>query len=80
MCFVLWRILWGGRGEATSDPLENAKTFGPTLGDLKATLLMQTPWFLKDTLTVRPGDELEPNVQSQVFANATVVLSNAFLA
>ena len=52
----------GNGGEATYDPLENAKTFGPTLGDLKATLLMQTPWFLKDTLTVRPGDAPEPNV------------------
>ena len=59
---MLWRILSGGRGEATYDPLENAKTFGPTLGDLEATLFMQTQWFLKDTLTVRPGDAPEPNV------------------
>ena len=49
----------GGKGVATYDLLENAKTFGPTLGDLNATLLMQTPWLLKDTLNVCPGDEPE---------------------
>ena len=81
MCFMLWRILrGGGRGEATYDPLESAKTFGPTLGDLKATLFMQTQWFLKDTLTVRPGDAPEPSVSSQGCANVTVVHSNTFLA
>ena len=57
--YALEDSMGGQWGEATYDPLENAKTFGPTLGDLNATLLMQTPWLLKDTLNVCPGDEPE---------------------
>ena len=60
--YALEDSMEGNGGESAYDPPENAKTFGPTLGDLKATLLTQIPWFLKDTLTVRPGDAPERNV------------------